>query len=77
MEPVEMDDWEYWGDEYLEDEPTYAIRPGTRVVKVERLVGSLQLFCLDKKFYLNLEYHLQTRKFEVYILNGSDEGQIK
>ncbi|EFO93047.1 hypothetical protein GCK72_014772 [Caenorhabditis remanei] len=37
MEPVEMDDWEYWGDEYLEDEPTYAIRPGTRVVKVERV----------------------------------------
>ncbi|EGT59892.1 hypothetical protein CAEBREN_13729 [Caenorhabditis brenneri] len=32
-----MDDWEYWGDEYLEEEPTLAIRSGARVVRVERV----------------------------------------
>ncbi|CCD65193.1 Nuclear hormone receptor family member nhr-31 [Caenorhabditis elegans] len=37
MEQLDVEDWEYWGDEYLEEEPTYAIRPGTRVVKVERV----------------------------------------
>uniref|UniRef100_A0A8R1HQQ5 Uncharacterized protein n=1 Tax=Caenorhabditis japonica TaxID=281687 RepID=A0A8R1HQQ5_CAEJA len=37
MDSNEMDDWEYWGDDYVEEEPQYAIRPGTRVVKVERI----------------------------------------
>ncbi|CAD6197497.1 unnamed protein product [Caenorhabditis auriculariae] len=41
-EPDQMEDYEYWGDEYVEAQPSFALRPaatshGAKVVKVQRM----------------------------------------